>query len=55
MHQGSAKKVIIGDGGVMRLQGQLFIPNVDHLRELILDRAYISSYSTQPGGHKDVP
>ncbi|XP_070031999.1 uncharacterized protein [Nicotiana tomentosiformis] len=40
--QGGSKEVTIGDDGVLRLQGCLYIPNVDGLRETILDEAHSS-------------
>ncbi|XP_070036788.1 uncharacterized protein [Nicotiana tomentosiformis] len=44
-----SKKVVIGDDGVMCLQGQIFVPNVNGLRELILQKAHSSRYSIHPG------
>ncbi|XP_070036978.1 uncharacterized protein [Nicotiana tomentosiformis] len=44
-----AKKVTIGVDGVLRLQGSIFVPNMDGLRELILEEAHNSQYSTHPG------
>ncbi|XP_070050185.1 uncharacterized protein [Nicotiana tomentosiformis] len=38
--QGGAKEVTIGDDGVLRLQGCLCVPNVDGLRERILEKAH---------------
>ncbi|XP_070042892.1 uncharacterized protein [Nicotiana tomentosiformis] len=35
--QGYAKNMAIGDDGVLRLQGQICVPNVDGLMELILE------------------
>ncbi|XP_070017111.1 uncharacterized protein [Nicotiana sylvestris] len=40
--QGSAKEVSIGEDGVLRLKGRLCVPNVDGLRERILDEAHSS-------------
>ncbi|XP_019264242.1 PREDICTED: uncharacterized protein LOC109241873 [Nicotiana attenuata] len=37
MQRGGVKEVLIRDDGVMRLQGQICVPNVDGLRELILE------------------
>lgn len=42
---------IIGDG-VLRLQGRLCDPNVDCMRELILEEAHISHYSIHLGAMK---
>nr|XP_009787671.1 PREDICTED: uncharacterized protein LOC104235578 [Nicotiana sylvestris] len=47
--QSGAKKVVIGDDGVMRLQGGICVPNVDGLRELILEEALSSRYSISLG------
>ncbi|XP_070032489.1 uncharacterized protein [Nicotiana tomentosiformis] len=46
---GSAKEVSISEDGVMRLQGCLYVPNVDGLRERILKKAHSSRYSIHPG------
>ncbi|XP_070052636.1 uncharacterized protein [Nicotiana tomentosiformis] len=35
--QGGAKEVSTGKDGVLRLQGRLYVPNVDGLREMILE------------------
>ncbi|XP_070018162.1 uncharacterized protein [Nicotiana sylvestris] len=40
--QGGAKEVSIGKDGILRLQGRLCVPNVDDLREKILEEAHIS-------------
>nr|XP_009775085.1 PREDICTED: uncharacterized protein LOC104225030 [Nicotiana sylvestris] len=40
--QGGAKKLSIGDDGVVQLYGQICIPNIDGLRELILEEAHYS-------------
>jgi len=47
-----AKEVTIGDDGVLRMQGRLCVPNVDGLRELILQEAHSSRYSIHPGAAK---
>ncbi|XP_070058101.1 uncharacterized protein [Nicotiana tomentosiformis] len=49
---GGAKEVTIGEDGVLRLQGRLCIPNVDGLKEMILEKAHNSSYSIHPGATK---
>ncbi|XP_070050756.1 uncharacterized protein [Nicotiana tomentosiformis] len=54
VQQGGAKEVVIGDDGVMRLQGQICDPNIDGLRELILEEAHSSRYSIQPGSEAGV-
>ncbi|XP_070020125.1 uncharacterized protein [Nicotiana sylvestris] len=40
---GGARDVIIGDDGVLRMQGRICVPNVDGLRELILEEAHTQS------------
>ncbi|XP_070015130.1 uncharacterized protein [Nicotiana sylvestris] len=50
--QGSAKEVSIGKDGFLRLQGHLCVPNVDGLRERILEEAHSSQYSIHPGAMK---
>ncbi|XP_070042921.1 uncharacterized protein [Nicotiana tomentosiformis] len=47
-----AKKVVIEYDGVMRLQGQICVPNVDGLRELILQEAYSSRWAVR-ADHSD--
>ncbi|XP_070046766.1 uncharacterized protein [Nicotiana tomentosiformis] len=49
VQRGGAKEVVIGDDGVMRLQDRIYVPNVDGLRELILEEAHSSRYSIHPG------
>ncbi|XP_070029709.1 uncharacterized protein [Nicotiana sylvestris] len=44
-----ARDVIIGDDGVLRMHGQICMPNVDGLRVLILEEAHSSRYSIHPG------
>ncbi|XP_070039953.1 uncharacterized protein [Nicotiana tomentosiformis] len=46
------KEVTIGDDSVLRVQGRLCMPNVDGLRELILQDAHSSRYSIHPGAVK---
>ncbi|XP_070026537.1 uncharacterized protein [Nicotiana sylvestris] len=50
--QGCAKEVSIGKDGVLLLQGRLCIPNVDGLRERILEEVHGSRYSIHPGAMK---
>ncbi|XP_070032416.1 uncharacterized protein [Nicotiana tomentosiformis] len=47
-----AKDVTIGDNGVLRMQGQICVANVDGLRELVLEEAQILRYSIHPGAAK---
>ncbi|XP_075087643.1 uncharacterized protein LOC142169649 [Nicotiana tabacum] len=48
MQQGGAKEVVIGNDGVIRLQGWICIPNVDGLRELISEEPHSLRYSIHP-------
>ncbi len=41
-----------GGDGVLRYQGQLCVPDVDGLREQILEEAHSSLYSIHPGATK---
>ncbi|XP_070057169.1 uncharacterized protein [Nicotiana tomentosiformis] len=50
-----ARDVTIGDDGVLRMQGRICVPNVDGLRELILEKAHSSQYSIYQGCREDVP
>ncbi|XP_070036772.1 uncharacterized protein [Nicotiana tomentosiformis] len=50
VQRGGAKKVVIGDDGVMWLQGQICVLNIDGLIDLILEEAHSSHYSIHPGG-----
>ncbi|XP_070050859.1 uncharacterized protein [Nicotiana tomentosiformis] len=50
--QGGAKEVSIGEDGVLWLQGHLCVPNVDVLKEKILEDAQNSRYSIHPGDTK---
>ncbi|XP_070004520.1 uncharacterized protein [Nicotiana sylvestris] len=45
IQHGDAKEVTIGDDGMLRMQGQICVPNVDGLRELILEEAHSLRYS----------
>ncbi|XP_070045936.1 uncharacterized protein [Nicotiana tomentosiformis] len=47
--QGGAKEVVIIEDGVIWLQGRLCVPNVDGLREKILEEAHSSRYSIHAG------
>ncbi|XP_070021867.1 uncharacterized protein [Nicotiana sylvestris] len=50
--QGGSKEVSMGEDGVLRLQGRLCVPNVDGLKERILEEAHSSRYSVHPGATK---
>ncbi|XP_070036379.1 uncharacterized protein [Nicotiana tomentosiformis] len=52
VRHGGAKQVAVGDNGVLRMQGRICVPNVDGLRELILEEAHSSRYSIHPGATK---
>nr|XP_033514048.1 uncharacterized protein LOC117278694 [Nicotiana tomentosiformis] len=52
VHHGGTKEVTVGDDGVWQLQGQICVPDVDGLRELILDEAHRSQYSIHPSATK---
>ncbi|XP_070037212.1 uncharacterized protein [Nicotiana tomentosiformis] len=49
VQHGDAKEVTIVDDDILRMQGMLCVPNVDGLRELILQEAHSSRYSIHPG------
>ncbi|XP_070031948.1 uncharacterized protein [Nicotiana tomentosiformis] len=49
VHRGGAKDVVIGDDGVMRLQGRIFVSNIDGLKDFILEEVHNSCYSIHPG------
>nr|XP_016500846.1 PREDICTED: uncharacterized protein LOC107819262 [Nicotiana tabacum] len=48
VQRNGAKKVFIGDDGFIRLHGRNFVPNVDRLRELILEESHSSRCSIHP-------
>ncbi|XP_070037037.1 uncharacterized protein [Nicotiana tomentosiformis] len=47
-----AKQVTVGDDEVLRMHGRISVPNMDGLRELILEVAHSSRYSIHPGAGK---
>ncbi|XP_070046765.1 uncharacterized protein [Nicotiana tomentosiformis] len=49
VQRGGVKEVVIGDDGVMWLQGRFCVPNVDGLRDLIIEEAHSSHYYIHPG------
>jgi len=51
-HDGS-KQVTVGEDGFLRMQGLVCVPNVNELRELILEEAHSSRYFS-PGHCQDV-
>ncbi|XP_070054311.1 uncharacterized protein [Nicotiana tomentosiformis] len=51
MQRGGVKEVTNYGDGVLKLKGRIYIPNVDGLRELILEEAHSVKYECQrPGG-----
>ncbi|XP_070054649.1 uncharacterized protein [Nicotiana tomentosiformis] len=52
VQHGDAKKVTIGDDGVLQMRGWLVVPNMDGLHELILQEAHSLQYSIHPGAAK---
>ncbi|XP_070040613.1 uncharacterized protein [Nicotiana tomentosiformis] len=49
---GDAKQVVVGEDGVLGMQGCICVPNVDGLHELILEEAQSSRYSFHPSSAK---
>ncbi|XP_075098822.1 uncharacterized protein LOC142175739 [Nicotiana tabacum] len=49
---GGAEEVTISDDSVLRLQGRLCVPNVDGLRETILEKAHSSRFLFNLGSMK---
>ncbi|XP_070046760.1 uncharacterized protein [Nicotiana tomentosiformis] len=47
MWHGGAKQVTIEDDEVLRMQSRVYVPNVDGLRELVLEEAHSSRYWSQ--------
>ncbi|XP_070042503.1 uncharacterized protein [Nicotiana tomentosiformis] len=45
MRHGDAKQVAVGEDGVLQIQGRICVPNVDGLRELILEEAHSFSFN----------
>ena len=52
MLQGEAKKAIIDEEGVLRINGRVCVPRVDDLIHTILTQALSSGYSIHPGATK---
>ena len=42
----------IDDEGILRISGRLCVPDVDNLREEILEEAHFAAYSVHPGATK---
>nr|XP_009786372.1 PREDICTED: uncharacterized protein LOC104234500 [Nicotiana sylvestris] len=49
MQRGGAKEVVIGDDGFMRIQGWIYVLNIDGLRYFILEEDHSSRYSIHLG------
>ncbi|XP_070036660.1 uncharacterized protein [Nicotiana tomentosiformis] len=52
VQHGDSKEVTIDGNGLLRIQGQICVPNVDELRELILERGHSLRYFIHPGAVK---
>ncbi|XP_070054742.1 uncharacterized protein [Nicotiana tomentosiformis] len=52
VYHNDAKEVSIRDDGVLWMQGRLYVPNVNGLRELILEEAHNLGDSIHPGAAK---
>ncbi|XP_070054027.1 uncharacterized protein [Nicotiana tomentosiformis] len=52
VQHGDSRDVTIEDVRVLSIQGRICVPNVDGLRELILEVAHGSRYSIHPGAAK---
>ncbi|XP_070007384.1 uncharacterized protein [Nicotiana sylvestris] len=50
--QGGSKEATIGNDSVLRIQSRQYVPNVDGLRDNILEEAHSSRYSIHPGATK---
>ncbi|XP_070004549.1 uncharacterized protein [Nicotiana sylvestris] len=49
---GDTRYVTIGDDEVLRMKGRICVPNIDGLRELIIEEANSSRYFIHPGAAK---
>ncbi|XP_070040796.1 uncharacterized protein [Nicotiana tomentosiformis] len=52
VQHGGAKEVTIRDDRVLRMQGRIYVPDVDGLRELILEESHSLRYCIHPGAAK---
>ncbi|XP_070047162.1 uncharacterized protein [Nicotiana tomentosiformis] len=52
VQHGDAREVTIGNDGVLRMHGRIYVRSVDGLRELILEEAHSLRYSIHPGAGK---
>ncbi|XP_070025304.1 uncharacterized protein [Nicotiana sylvestris] len=52
VRHGGSKQVTVRDDGIFRMQGRICVPNVDGLRELILEEVHSSQYSIHPSATK---
>ncbi|XP_070054318.1 uncharacterized protein [Nicotiana tomentosiformis] len=55
MQHDDSKEVSAGYDVVLRMQGQICMPNIDGLHEMILEEAHSSRYSIRPGATKMYP
>ena len=52
VHEGKFTNFNLNDEGVLWISGRLCVPNVDNLREEILEEAHYAAYSVHPGATK---
>ncbi|XP_070034430.1 uncharacterized protein [Nicotiana tomentosiformis] len=49
---GGTKQVTVRDDGILGMKGRICVPNMDGLRELILEKAHSFQYYIHPGAAK---
>ena len=52
IHEGKFTDFNLDDEGILWISGRLCVPNVDNLREEILEKAHFTAYSVHPGATK---
>ena len=52
VHEGKFDDFNLNNKGVLWISGRLCVPNVDNLREEILEEAHFAAYSVHPGATK---
>ena len=52
IHEGKFTNFHLDDKGVLWISGRLCVPDVDNLREEILEEAHFTAYSIHPGATK---
>ena len=52
VHEGKFTDFNLGDEGIVWISGILCVPDVDNLREEILEKAHFTAYSVYPGATK---